>query len=118
MVKLPLASPLKKTESFHLHSYQKPLIVEGYTSTSLSQLLKNYLFNVYKHTVAVFRHQKRASNPITDGCEPHGFWELNSGPLEELSVTTEPTLQPALSQFLRVLFSGFLSRVLLLLRVS
>ena len=28
--------------------------------------------------------QKRASDPITDGCEPPcGCWELNSGPLEE-----------------------------------
>jgi hypothetical protein len=29
-------------------------------------------------------HQKRASDPITDGCElPRSCWELNSGPLEE-----------------------------------
>jgi hypothetical protein len=38
-------------------------------------------------------HQKRASDPITDGCEPpRGCWEWNSGPLEEQSVllTTEP----------------------------
>jgi hypothetical protein len=51
------------------------------------------LFYVYEYTVAVFRqHQKRASDPITDGCEPPGgFWELNSGPLEEQLVllTTE-----------------------------
>ena len=42
-------------------------------------------------------HQKRTSDPITDGCEPPcGCWELNSGPLEEQSVllTTEPSLQP------------------------
>ena len=41
-------------------------------------------------------HQKRALDPITDGCEPPcGYWELNSGPLEEQSVllTTEPSLQ-------------------------
>jgi hypothetical protein len=41
--------------------------------------------------------QKRASNPIAEGCEPPcGCWELNSGPLEEQSVllTTEPSLQP------------------------
>ena len=40
--------------------------------------------------------QKRASDPITDGCEPpRGCWELNSGPLEEQSVllTAEPSLQ-------------------------
>ena len=42
-------------------------------------------------------HQKRASDPITDGCEPpRGFWDLNSGPSEEQSVllTVEPPLQP------------------------
>jgi len=42
-------------------------------------------------------HQKRASDPITDGCEPPcGCWELNSGPLEEQRVilTSEPSLQP------------------------
>jgi hypothetical protein len=41
-------------------------------------------------------HQKRASDPITDGCEPPcGCWDLNSGPLEEQSVllTVEPFLQ-------------------------
>jgi hypothetical protein len=41
--------------------------------------------------------QKRASDPITDGCEPPcGCWELNLGPLEEVLVllTTEPSLQP------------------------
>ena len=41
--------------------------------------------------------QKRASDPITDGCElPHGCWELNSGPLREQPVLliTEPSLQP------------------------
>ncbi|XP_076772916.1 surfactant-associated protein 2 isoform X2 [Arvicanthis niloticus] len=38
-------------------------------------------------------HQKRASDPTTDGCEPPwGCWELNSGSLEEQSVllTFEP----------------------------
>ena len=38
-------------------------------------------------------HQKRASDPITDGCEPPcGCWELNSELLEEqtLFLTTEP----------------------------
>jgi hypothetical protein len=52
------------------------------------------LFYLYEYTVAVF---KRASDSITDGCEPPcGCWELNSGPLEEQSVllTAEPSLQP------------------------
>jgi hypothetical protein len=42
-------------------------------------------------------HQKRASDLITDGCEPPcGCWELNSGPLEEQSVLSpaEPSRQP------------------------
>jgi hypothetical protein len=42
-------------------------------------------------------NQKRASDPITDGCEPPcGYWELNSGPLEEQLelLTAEPSLQP------------------------
>ena len=44
---------------------------------------------VCEYTVAVFRHQKRASDPIIDGCKPLcGCWGLNSGPLEEQSVTT------------------------------
>ena len=41
--------------------------------------------------------QKRAPDPITDGCEPPcGCWELNSGPLEEqaMLLTSEPSLQP------------------------
>ena len=40
--------------------------------------------------------QKRASDPIIDGCEPPwGCWELNSVPVEEQLVllTTEPSLQ-------------------------
>ena len=46
--------------------------------------------------------QKRASDPITDGCElPCGFWELNSGLLEKQSVllTTEPSPQPGARMF-------------------
>ena len=47
--------------------------------------------------VSTLSYQKRASDSITDGCEPPcGCWELNSGPLEKQSVllTTEPSLQP------------------------
>jgi hypothetical protein len=31
---------------------------------------KIYLFYICEYTVSVFRYQKRASEPITDGCEP------------------------------------------------
>ena len=47
--------------------------------------------------VCVPECQKRASDPITDGCEPQcDCWELNSGPLKDQPVllTTEPSLQP------------------------
>jgi hypothetical protein len=42
-------------------------------------------------------HQKRASDPITDGCEqPCGCWQLNSRSLDKQSLllATEPSLQP------------------------
>jgi hypothetical protein len=57
-------------------------------------LKKYYLFYVYEY-------QKRAPDPITDGCEPPcGCWELNPEPSEEKSVllTSEPSLQPVLAQ--------------------
>jgi hypothetical protein len=45
------------------------------------------------HRRCLQTHQKRASDPVTDGCEPPcGCWELNSGSLEEQSLlfTSEP----------------------------
>ena len=65
---------------------------------------KDLFIIISKYTVAIFRqHQKRAPDPITDGCEPPcGCWELNSGPLEEQSVllTTEPSLPPPVILFI------------------
>jgi hypothetical protein len=52
-------------------------------------------------------HQKRASDPITDGSEsPCGYLELNSGPLEDQLVflTTQPSLQHLLLFFLVFFF--------------
>jgi hypothetical protein len=55
--------------------------------TFFSFFLKIYLFIICKYTIAVFRHTRRDSVIITDGCEPPcGCWNLNSGPLEEQSV--------------------------------
>jgi hypothetical protein len=55
-----------------------------------------YLFCVSElHCSCLQTHQKRASDPFKDGCEPPcSCWELNSGPLEEQSVllTAEPAL--------------------------
>jgi hypothetical protein len=52
----------------------------------------------FSHTHTLLQmHQKKASDLITDGCEPPcGWWDLNSGPSEEQSLllTTEPSLQP------------------------
>ena len=48
-------------------------------------------------------YQKRASDLITDSCEPTcGCWELNSGLLEEQSVllTAEPSLQSCIYKVL------------------
>ena len=56
-----------------------------------------FILCLWVHYRSLQTHQKRASDPITDGCEPPcGCWGLNSGPLEEQSVllTTEPSLQP------------------------
>jgi hypothetical protein len=49
-----------------------------------------YLYTHCAHCSCLLTHQKRALDPISDGC-----WELDSGPLEEQSVllTAEPSLQ-------------------------
>jgi hypothetical protein len=59
-----------------------------------------------EYIVAVFSHQKRASALITEGCKPPcGYWELNSGPLEEQSMllTTESSLQPYYHAFKNII---------------
>jgi len=53
-----------------------------------------FILCIWEHCRCLQTHQKTASDPITDGCEPPcGCWELNSRSLEEL-LTTEPSLQP------------------------
>jgi len=62
---------------------------------------------MWVHCRCLQTHQKRASDPITDGCEPPcGCWDLNSGPLEEQPVllTAEPSLQPHTIFFLRFIY--------------
>jgi hypothetical protein len=64
-------------------------------SLSLSLSLSLYVYSVLP--AYVLTCQKRAPDPIIDGCEPPcGCWELNSGHLEEQSMlsTSEPSLQP------------------------
>jgi hypothetical protein len=61
---------------------------EGNKIWSVKKLIKKRFTSFYMSTLSYLQtHQKRALDPITDGCEPPcGFWELNSGPLEEQSV--------------------------------
>jgi hypothetical protein len=73
--------------------------------TSVKTFFKRFIIIICKYTVAVFRHQKKVSDLIMDGCElPCGCWDLNSGPSEEQSVllTAEPSLQPPVKTFLKV----------------
>ena len=57
-----------------------------------------YLFYVYKCSICIDNFMpEEASEPTINGCEPPcGYWELNSGPLEEQPVrlTSEPSVQP------------------------
>jgi hypothetical protein len=47
-------------------------------------LNKRIILCIGVHCSCLQTHQKRESDPNTDGCEPPcGCWELNSGPLEE-----------------------------------
>jgi hypothetical protein len=74
----------------------------GITGTLLNSFFLSFkdLFIDYMHSIlhtCITEHQKRAPDPITDGCEPPcGCWKLNSGSLEEQPVllTSEPFLQP------------------------
>jgi hypothetical protein len=59
--------------------------------------LKKFILCIWVYHCSLQTHQKRASDPITDGCElPCGCWDLNSVPLEEqlALLTAEPSLQP------------------------
>ena len=78
---------------------------------------------VHKHTWSEYcslgvSMSKRGMRPcgtgVTDGCEPpHGYWELNSGPLEEQPVLliTEPSFQPLHSGFYTCMASSSLTEL-------
>ena len=75
---------------------------EQHVLFTVGQMLTAPTFKIYLFISCIWVHcsclqtpQKRASDPITDGCEPPcSCWELNSRPLEEQSVllTAEPFL--------------------------
>jgi hypothetical protein len=55
-----------------------------------------FILFIHVHCSCLQTHQKRASDPTTDGCEPpSGCWELSSGPLEEQSVPLTAIISPA-----------------------
>ena len=79
------------------------LLTEGVQNYQF--FLKKDLFMLYMwlYRCCLQTHQKRASDPITDCCEPPcGFWKLNSKPLEAQSVllTFESSFQPRNIKFL------------------
>jgi hypothetical protein len=60
--------------------------IKALCTTLYANFFKRFVYFIYMSA-----HQKRASDPISDGCEPPcGCWELNSGPLEEQSVLLSP----------------------------
>jgi hypothetical protein len=71
-------------------------IILQLSSTFPSFLLS--FFKIYLLNVSTLQTpKKRASDLITDGCEPPcGCWNLNSGPSKEQSalLTAKPSLQP------------------------
>ena len=80
------------------------MTVSAFVAKGKCYFFKKYLFYyVYNILCACMPEvQKRATELITDGCEPCGCWKLNSGPLEELAMllTTAPSLQPYLGNSL------------------
>jgi hypothetical protein len=101
--------PYTHTHLLISHILKKFCIVKYYILEEI--IFKIYLFKkkdlfivcIWVHCSCHQTHQKRASDPITDGCEPPcGCWELNSGPLEEqwVLLTAEPSLQPPRNNFL------------------
>jgi hypothetical protein len=59
-----------------------------------------FILCMWVHCCCLQTPQKRALDPMTDGCEPPcGCWELNSGPRgravsQSVLLTAEPSLQP------------------------
>jgi len=50
----------------------------------VSLFVLGFIYFMYMSALCTPECQKRASDPMTDGCEPPcGCWELNSGPMEE-----------------------------------
>jgi hypothetical protein len=68
---------------FNLLLFLLLLLTPPSSSSSFKDLFILYVW-VHCRCGCLQTHQKRVSNPITDGCEPPcGYWDLNSGHLEE-----------------------------------
>ena len=92
---------LKGRNVYNLFSYPSSPGTNGLTVSFIYLIIfkKIYLFILcmWVHCSCLQTHQKRALDPMTDGCEPPcGCWDLNSGPSQEQSVLlpAEPSRQP------------------------
>jgi hypothetical protein len=107
---------LLKNILFGLHCIYQSFITFNYESYYICGCTTIYLFCLFSFKICLFilcigkhchflhMYQKRASDPIIDGCEPPcSCWELNSGHLQEQSVllNTKPSLQPLILPFVR-----------------
>jgi hypothetical protein len=87
-----------------LKAYAITVVWNGFLFSSSFFFFKIFKFYFYLYNLSIWvhchylqTHQKRASDPIIDGCEPpYGCWKLNSWPLGRAAntLTTEPSLQP------------------------
>ena len=64
---------------------------------------------MWVHCSCFQTHQKRASDPFTDGCEPpHSCWELNSGFGRAVSALNHWAISPAPTFFFFYVLKSFL----------
>lgn len=90
----------KRTVTGHLssHTLGLPWVEHLWASMYRSIFLKDvFILCTWVHCSRLQTHQKRMLDLIIDDHKPpHGYWELNLGPLEQQSVlfSTEPSLQP------------------------
>ena len=99
----PVTSGLENNLWLHVpHDCQQDQSVYQKRHQSIPKFFSlRLIYYIYSVSLAcVPKSQKRASDPITDGCEPPcGCWELNLGHLEEQSVLTAEPSPLALSMY-------------------
>jgi hypothetical protein len=75
-------SPQLDVSAWVLEMNFKPSCFQGKHFTFFFLRFILFILCIWVHCSCLQTHQKKESDPITDGCEPPcGGWELNSGPL-------------------------------------